>query len=286
MRWNGFIEMNESALTVILVPDAIKLIQAKGWFYRTDPRVKVIFLVAFTVVNLIFLNPVALFALTACILPIILTTRLNYRLLVMILMGYSLFLFAITVSQGMAPVGRMANPETLHYVFNYGFIHMTWEGLGIGVSRSLRFANPFALGVLIALTTDPVIMARGLIKLGLPFEFAFMMLAGLRFLPLALDEAKNISDAQTVRGMKSRFQRFKTSIFPLFLNSLRRAQRLGITIESKSFGAKNWKGFLRDVKLAPNDAILVTYAVVILAVALYVRFVIGWGYTGSSANPF
>lgn len=278
--------MNDSINTAASVSETIKLVQPKGWFYRTDPRIKVGFLVTFTIVNLIFLNPVALFALTVSLLPILITTRLNYRLLGKILLSYSLFLAAITLSQGMAPVGRMANPETLHYVFDTGFFHMTWEGLGIGVSRSLRFANPFALGVLIALTTDPVIMARGLIKMGLPFEFAFMMLAGLRFLPLALDEAKNIAEAQTVRGMKSGFQRFKTSLFPLFLNSLRRAQRLGVTIEAKSFGAKNWKGFLRDVRIQPNDAILTTYAIIILITALYVRIVLGWGYDASVANPY
>lgn len=278
--------MNASATTANSVSDAMEMIRAKGWFYRTDPRIKVIFLVTFTIVNLIFLNPLALFTLTVSLLPIFITTRVNYRLLGTILLSYSLFLAAITISQGMAPVGRMANPENLHYIFNEGFIHMTWEGLGIGVSRSLRFANPFLLGVLIALTTDPVMMGRGLIKMGLPFEIAFMMLAGLRFLPLALDEAKNIAEAQTVRGMKSRYQRFKTSLFPLFLNSLRRAQRLGITIESKSFGARNWKGFLRDVKLQPNDAILATYGIMILVVALYIRFVLGWGYSASVANPY
>lgn len=245
-----------------------------------------IFLIIFTIANLLFLNPVALLALLGSLVPLFVTTRVNYRLLGMIFLSYSLFLVAITISQGMAPVGRMANPANLHYIFNLGFIHMTWEGLGIGVSRSLRFANPFTLGVLIAMTTDPVMLARGLIKMGLPFEIAFMMLAGLRFLPLALDEAKNITQAQNVRGMKGRFQRFKTSLFPLFLNSLRRAQRLGITIESKSFGARNWKGFLRDVRLQPIDAILATYAILILVMVLYVRFVVGWGYDASVANPY
>ncbi len=265
---------------------AIQTIQARGWFYRTDPRIKMLFLVIFTLVNLLFLNPLMLVALSLSLVPIILTVRINYRLLGKIIFGYSFFLVAVIASQGMAPVGRMVDFENLHYLFDLGFVHMTWEGLSIGVSRSLRFANPFFFGVLIALTTDPVMMARGLIKLGLPYEIAFMILAGLRFLPLAADEARNIADAQTVRGMHGNFKRFKTSLFPLFLNSLRRAQRLGITIEAKSFGARNWKGFLRDVKLGPYDAILSTYAIVLLIMAIYIRFVLEWGYNSNVANPF
>jgi energy-coupling factor transport system permease protein len=268
------------------VASAIKTIQAQGWFFRTDPRIKVLFLVTFTVVNLIFLNPLVLIILTFSLVPIFLTTRINYRLVGTIILGYSLFLMAVIASQGMAPVGRMADPEHLHFLFNLGFIHMTWEGLSIGVSRGLRFANPFFFGILIALTTDPIMMARGLIKMGLPFEIAFMMLAGLRFLPLVTDEARNISDAQTVRGMRGSLKRFKAAFFPLFLNSLRRAQRMGITIEAKSFGARNWKGFLRDVKIEPRDAILSTYAILMLITALYIRFGLGWGYMSNIANPF
>ncbi len=268
------------------VTSAIQAIQARGWFYRTDPRIKLLFLVAFTFVNLIFLNPLVLLVLTLCLVPIILTTQFNFRLFITIFLGYSLFLGAVIVSQGMAPVGRMVDFAKLHYLFDLGFVHMTWEGLSIGVSRSLRFANPFFFGVLIALTTDPVMMARGMIKMGLPFEIAFMMLSGLRFLPLATDEARNIADAQTVRGMRGSFKRFKTSLFPLFVNSLRRAQRLGITIEAKSFGARNWKGFLRDVKIGPYDVILSTYMILMLILAIYVRFGLGWGYSSNVANPF
>jgi energy-coupling factor transport system permease protein len=269
------------------VLEARDALQERGWLHRTDPRVKVIFLVLFTLLNLLFLEPAALIVLTISLIPIYLTTRVNYRLLGALIFGYSFFLLAIIASQGMAPVGRMAeDPENLHYVFDLGFIHMTWEGLGIGVARSFRFANPFFFGILVALTTDPVLMTRGLIKMRLPFELAFMVLAGLRFLPLVAEEASNISEAQTVPVVRGRVRRFKTSLFPLFLNSLKRAQRMGVTIEAKSFGARNWNTFLRDVKFKRVDLILLTYALVLFVTGLYVRFVIGWGYASGVANPY
>lgn len=269
------------------VIEARNALREEGWFQRTDPRVKVIFLVIFTLLNLLFLEPAALVTLTFLLVPLYVTARVNYRLLGMLLFGYSFFLVAIILSQGMAPVGRMAvDPENLHYVFDLGFIHMTWEGLGIGVARSFRFANPFLYGILMAMTTDPVLMTRGLIKMRLPFELAFMVLAGLRFLPLVAEEARNISEAQTVRGVRGRVRRFRTALFPLFLNSLKRAQRMGVTIEAKSFGARNWQSFLRDVRFERKDLILLTYGSVILLAGLYVRFVVGWGYSTGVANPY
>jgi energy-coupling factor transport system permease protein len=265
----------------------IKIIQAQGWFNRTDPRVKLLFLVVYTFLNLLFLEPLALLALTLVLVPLYLTTRTNYRLLGTILLGYSIFIGAIVISQGMAPVGRMfADTEELHYVFDWGFAHMTVEGLSVGVFRSFRFANPFLYAILVAMSTDPVVMARGMIKLGLPFEIAFMMLAGIRFLPLAAEEARNISDAQTIRGVRGWFNRFRKMLFPLFLNSLRRAQIMGVTIEAKSWGAKNWKEFLRDVKITQVDAILASYGLALLLVSLYLRFVVGWGRGSGAMNPF
>lgn len=269
------------------VIEARDALREEGWFYRTDPRVKVAFLVLFTLLNLLFLEPAALVTLTLALLPLYLTTRLNYRLLGAMLFGYSFFIGAVIVSQGMAPVGRMAvDPDNLHYVFDLGFIHMTWEGLGIGVARSFRFANPFLYAILMAMTTDPVLMTRGLIKMRLPFELAFMVLAGLRFLPLVAEEAKNIAEAQTVRGVRGRIRRFRTALFPLFLNSLKRAQRMGVTIEAKSFGARNWQSFLRDVEFKPSDLILLVYGISLFLIGLYVRFIVGWGYATGVANPY
>lgn len=274
-------------MTTTTVNGALNALQSKNWFHRTDPRVKMGFLVIFTFLNLLFLEPLALVALTLALVPLYLTAQVHWRTLATLVIGYSFFLVAIVISQGMAPVGRMAvDPDNLHYVFDLGFIHMTWEGLGIGVARSFRFLNPFLFGVLVALTTDPLLMTRGLIKLRLPFEIAFMVLAGLRFLPLAVEEAKNISDAQSVRGVRGHYRRWKTSLFPLFLNSLRRAQRMGITIEAKSFGARNWNEFLRDVRLQPRDAILASYGLLLLLAGLYIRFVIGWGYGVGVSNPY
>ena len=268
------------------VTGTIKLIEEQGWFNRTDPRIKILFLVIYTTLNMLFLEPAAMVALMLTLVPLYITTRLNHRLLLTALAGYSLFIGAIVISQGLGSTGSMADSHNLHYVFDWGFLKMSWEGLGVGVLLTFRFANPFLYAILVAMATDPVVMARGMIRLGLPFEIAFMVLSGIRFLPLAMEEAKNISDAQTIRGVRGRFRRFRTMIFPLFLNSLRRAQLMGVTIEAKSWGAKNWKEFLRDVKLKPVDAILTIYALGLLFVGLYIRFVIGWGYAGGSRNPY
>jgi energy-coupling factor transport system permease protein len=125
-----------------------------------------------------------------------------------------------------------------------------------------------------------------LMKLRLPFEIAFMVLSGLRFLPLAAEEARNISEAQTVRGVRGPIRRFKLGIFPLFLNSLRRAQAMGITIEAKSWGAKNWNEFLRDIRIRPRDAVLSAYGLTLLLAGLYVRIVVDWGTIGTVSNPY
>ena len=47
---------------------AILKIENQGWLHKTDPRVKIVFLACYTLLNLMFLEPLALFLLTAALL--------------------------------------------------------------------------------------------------------------------------------------------------------------------------------------------------------------------------
>lgn len=276
--------------TDFLKTDVIENIHGDSWFHRVDPRVKLVTFVLFTIVNAFFLDPLVLSLLFASTLPFWFTAKTRFRDLRAFLGGYLIFLAAVTVSQGLSNVGALFEDQELTAVFRLGPVVVTWEGLWVGFTRSLRMANPIMFALLVITTTDPVMFSRALVKFHVPFEIAFMFLSGLRFLPLAMEEARNVSDAQTVRGVRGRglvgrYRRLRTAIFPLFLNSLRRARSMGLTIECKAFGAKRWNEFLREMKLSKKDLIPVVYITILVLAAAYLRFVVGWGWS-QTVNPF
>ena len=115
-----------------------------------------------------------------------------------------------------------------------------------GFYMGMRLVTSFTIGLLVISTTDPTYLAKGLKKLKMPTSIVFMVLAGLRFIPIIMEQLFNILDAQTIRGVSnSRIERTRLLILPLFITSLRRVRALGLATEAKGFGASRWDDFYR-----------------------------------------
>lgn len=267
----------------LAVPPAARLEMILGqmaseesWASRVDPRTKLAVFVVFTAVNFMFLDPWVLLALSVSTLPLWAVSRVRPRAVMTVLAGYSIFLGGVTLSQGFSPVGHLFDGE-LTVIAALGAMELTVEGLQVGLSRSLRMANPILFGLWIGLTTDPNMVARALIKLRLPMELAFMFLAALRLIPLIAERAHEVHNAQKVRGVgRNVVQRLRTMVFPLFLTSIQSARTLGLTMECRAFSVKGWKDFLRTTRFGGKDLPLVAYGLAVLGAGIFVLVFSGW----------
>ena len=109
-------------------------------------------------------------------------------------------------------------------------------------------------------------------------------LATLRFLPLVFEVASRVMEAQRVRGLtyttfRERINNFKYLLVPLFINTLRQSRTLGLAVESKGFGARNWKEFYRDFTMKPFDWVILAALVVFVIFVVYLRFGLDLGWT-------
>ena len=142
----------------------------------------------------------------------------------------------------------------------------------------MRLVAPLTIGLLVISTTDPTVLAKGLRKLGMPIAPVFMVLAGLRFIPIVTEQLFNILDAQTIRGLsKSRIQKTKLMILPLFITSLRRTRTMGLAAEAKGFGGRSWNEFYQDFQLSIVDKSILIFLGVLFIASLVMRFVYGLG---------
>lgn len=113
----------------------------------------------------------------------------------------------------------------------------------------------------------------------MPIELVFMVLAGLRFIPIVTEQLYHIMDALTIRGVgSSRWQRSKLLMCPLFLTSLRRTRTMGLACEAKGFGAKKWNNFYEDFKLSKADIFVLLFLFILMVTSLVVRFYFGLGF--------
>ena len=84
--------------------------------------------------------------------------------------------------------------------WNIDFL-VTSGGLLGGLTIVLRFFNIIFCSALFIAITDPSKLALGLMRLGLPYRFGFMLIIALRFVPLFDIESSNVQNAQKARGL-------------------------------------------------------------------------------------
>lgn len=253
----------------------------ESWVHRLDPRTKIMLIIFFTTVPLLFTDLRFSVFYVLLTVPLWLTANIDYRPMAGPFGGAGLFLLIVFLFNAVRGTAELTNPDPLNaytWYLQLGPIVVTSHTSAQGLWMAMRLVTSFTIGLLVIATTDPTYLAKGLKKLKMPTAVVFMVLAGLRFIPIVLEQLFNILDAQTIRGVSSsRIQRTKLLMLPLFITSLRRVRALGLATEAKGFGASRWNDFYEELRLEwPDKAILVGLVVLVVA-SVAVRFGLGLG---------
>lgn len=261
-------------------------VRGNSWFHRLDPRTKVIYLVALVFVDLLFLDPIYLLGVFVTTLPIWVTTRINMRAVLpqITAIGTTLLALMLFVFSFSGAVGSSGNVEGGDDGIPLGPLVFYPASFDIGAVQLLRMGIPMITSLLVFATTDPTAFARALGKMKVPKEISFMIVTALRFFPMVLEEYTNVSQAQRVRGVKpkgliNRLRFFYRMSLPLLIILLRKSRDMGIAVEGRGFGARRWAGSLRELEIRKNDYIFLFVVSILVLIALYVRFVLGLGWS-------
>ncbi|WP_329755957.1 energy-coupling factor transporter transmembrane component T [Allisonella histaminiformans] len=117
-------------------------------------------------------------------------------------------------------------------------------------------------------------------QLKVPYEYAFMFTAGLRFIPDFLEENRMVTEAQACRGMvvKGSFiqkcRRYMNIVRPLMLRSLERSETMALSLELRGFGGKG-RTFVDSVAMHGSDYLVVILTCAATAAVFYARIKYG-----------
>ena len=117
-------------------------------------------------------------------------------------------------------------------------------------------------------------------QLKVPYEYAFMFTAGLRFIPDFLEENRMVTEAQACRGMavKGSFikkcKRYMNIVRPLMLRSLERSETMALSLELRGFGGKG-RTFVDSVALHGAGYLVVILTCVATIMVFYARMKYG-----------
>ncbi|MGO9450999.1 MAG: energy-coupling factor transporter transmembrane component T family protein [Candidatus Binataceae bacterium] len=131
-------------------------------------------------------------------------------------------------------------------LINLPLIHISRVSLMFGFGRGIKLAELLAASVLFLSTTRVEEFTVGLAKLGVSYRVGFAISLAFRLVPLFIDSAMTIIDAQKLRGydfeqgrLFERLKRYVTVVIPVFMAALRRANNMAMALEARGFGLRN-----------------------------------------------
>ncbi|MBI5972106.1 energy-coupling factor transporter transmembrane component T family protein [Staphylococcus caledonicus] len=162
-----------------------------------------------------------------------------------------------------------------HMLFTWGIIQISIESIVRGIHLSLRTITVSMFGILIALTSQIVMIFYSLMQhLKIKPKIAYAFMAAIRMVPLiftsliqlrrSLKMRYQMIDASNYRGLK----RFKHLIIPILSQNIRRAHQLSVAMESKGF-KDGPRTYYYKAPFSYKDILFVICLIGILALAFY-----------------
>src|SRR5690606_38483631 len=162
-------------------------------------------------------------------------------------------------------------------LYQWGLVSISEESIYKGLLVGFRGIIFAGLGLTFSLTTRPVFLFYSLMQqLKLPPKYAYSFMAGLRLIPIMIEEFQTIQNALRVRGyerkngIQSFFNKLKVYSIPLLSQSIRRAHRIAVAMEAKQFSSENHRTFYYELTFSKYDMIFVLYFIVMLSLGYFV----------------
>ena len=220
----------------------------KSFVHRMDPRLKLLFLIAFIVAIFIADTFYGMFLCLLALIVTVIAARVPFGSVLRSVKGIIFILVLTSVLNLFFHGGENVLAE-------WGVIVIYREAVVYTVFLLLRLFLLVMASALLTLTTTPVRLTDGIESLLTPLkwikfpvhELALIMSIALRFIPTLIDETNRIIAAQKARGADFEsgniFKRIKAVVpilIPLLISAFRRAEELGDAMDARCYsGSKN-----------------------------------------------
>jgi energy-coupling factor transport system permease protein len=241
------------------------------WVHRLDPRTKMFLLLGMFALPFVFLNPIYELAVLALVLffGYLAQSLLNLRRIWFILL---MILVVTTILWSIVGSGRTPL-----------FLFVEREALLYGFATALRIVITVIAGMIFLSTTRNEEVGIGLVRLGIPYRFAFAVSTALRLVPTVVATGLTIGQAQRSRGLDlesgnifERIRKHLPLLVPVFVTTVRSTNVFSMALESKGFGARPGRTFFLHTAMGGKDALVMVAFVVLLAACIALR-IAGYG---------
>jgi len=168
-------------------------------------------------------------------------------------------------------------------LINTRIIHLSRASLVFGFGRGLKLAELLATSVLFLSTTKVEEFTAGLQRLGVPYRVGFAITLSFRLVPLFIDSALTVVQAQSLRGYDfnrggplERVKRYVPVVIPVFMGALRKANNMAMALEARGFGISATPTSYIDYPIRARDRVAFA-ALIGLGIVYFLIYYSGWG---------
>jgi energy-coupling factor transport system permease protein len=179
-----------------------------------------------------------------------------------------LWLLVLIIAEGRNYLGWLR----LVAVMAVSWFAIAWWAFDLptAVMTSLRLLALTSIFFVFFRSTAPEDLGNALVKVGLPYTFAFVLSTSLQFVPVISRKAQNVVDAQRSRGIPLEpglpaLRHYPALLAPLLIQAFQLADELAEAMEARGFGRPG-RTFWRDYRLQALDWLVLAGAVITLAV--------------------
>jgi energy-coupling factor transport system permease protein len=133
-----------------------------------------------------------------------------------------------------------------------------WFALGMAT----KLVVILCAGILFLSVTRIEELAYALHRVGLPYKIGFTMSLAFRLVPVFLDAANTVVQAQRCRGLDfdrgglwERLRRYIPVIVPVFMGALRRADNMAMALEARGFQLQRERTTLARYEIREADGV-------------------------------
>jgi energy-coupling factor transport system permease protein len=163
-------------------------------------------------------------------------------------------------------------------ILKIGPITVDKLGLVYGFAMPFRVLVMIGTPMLFFMTTRLSEFVLCLVKLKLPYKWAFAFGLSAKLVSLLGDEFETIKHAQTARGLElekgnliRRIKAYVPILIPLTLRGLELSDQISIAMDTKAFGVEEKRTFYRDLKMKRIDYLIVIFSFIALVIGIILR---------------
>ncbi|MBI3781840.1 MAG: energy-coupling factor transporter transmembrane protein EcfT [Deltaproteobacteria bacterium] len=253
-------------------------IERRSLLHRLHPTVKVFSMACFFVAAFVSEQPAASLPLALGIAALIHSAGAwpNVRRLRIIFMLVFVMTFAVWTLfyRGGEPWVRFGpaaiSPTSMRFALGMAFKLVTFLGVGVVFLSTTKIEE----------------FAYALTRVGMPYKLGFTMTLAFRLVPVFIDAAATVVQAQRCRGfdfdqgnLLQRMRRYVPVIVPVFMGALRRADGMAMALEARGFQSPKPRTTFERYEFTWRDAAVMASSLSVAALYLWL-WQAGWTRVG------